>query len=235
MADVKKAKAKKTAQAKRVRKERRFSPEPTYASRASIAGGMLGALALGAGVYGQWLRDDPRAIAPYLFGAGAIALGAALWFGDAGALPLRVGDAGLAIEKGTELTRLAWCDLQRVFTERGELVAQGKELTLRIPVAAHRTAVAWILSEGTKRVPAAMDVKRASLIGLPEIKETDGEFVVIEGLQIAGRHCAASGKPISFERDARLCPVCGQVYLKDQVPKKCLTCDNELGPKAIEA
>jgi predicted RNA-binding Zn-ribbon protein involved in translation (DUF1610 family) len=121
-----------------------------------------------------------------------------------------------------------------VFTERGELVAEGKEVTLRIPVAAHRTAVAWILSEGTKRVPAAMDVKRSSLVGLPEIKDSDGEFVVIEGLQIAGRHCAATGKPISFERDARLCPVCGQVYLKDQVPKKCVTCDNELGPKAIE-
>jgi len=234
MAEVKKAKGKKAAQAKRVRKERRFSPEPTYASRASITGGMAGALTLGAGVYSQWISENPRAIAPYLFGAGAVVLGAALWFGDAGALPLRVGDAGLAIEKGTELTRLAWCDLERVFTERGELVLQGKELTLRVPIAAHRMAVAWILSEGTKRVPAAMDVKRASLVGLPEIKDTDGEFVVIEGLQIAGRHCAASGKPISFERDARLCPVCGQVYLKDQVPKKCVTCDQELGPKAIE-
>jgi hypothetical protein len=234
MADVKKAKTKKTAQAKRVRKERRFAPEPTYASRASIAGGMLGALALGAGVYGQWVRDDPRAVAPYLFGAGAVVLGAALWFGDAGALPLRVGDAGLVIEKGTELTRLAWCDIKRVFTERGELVAQGKDITLRIPVAAHRTAVAWILSEGTKRVPVVMDVKRSSLVGLPEIKETDGELVPIEGLQIAGRHCAATGKPISFERDARLCPVCGQVYLKDEVPKKCVTCENELGSRALE-
>jgi hypothetical protein len=234
MADVKKAKVKKAAQAKRVRKERRFVPEPTYASRASILGGMLGALGLGAGAYGQWIREEPRVIAPYLFGAGAVALGAALWFGDAGALPLRVGDAGVAIEKGTDLIRLAWCDIERVFTERGELVAQGKELTLRIPVAAQRLAIAWILSEGTKRVPAAMDVKRASLAGLPELKDTDGELVVIEGLQIAGRHCAATGKPIPFERDARLCPVCGQVYLKDAVPKKCVTCDQDLGAKAIE-
>jgi len=234
MADVKKAKGKKAAQAKRVRKERRFSPEPTYASRASIVAGMVGALGLGAGMYSQWLSDHPRAIAPYIFGAGAVALGAALWFGDVGALPLRVGDAGIAIEKGTDLLRLAWCDISRLFSERGELVAQGKELTLRIPIAAHRTAVAWILSEGTKRVPSAMDVKRASLVGLPELKDSDGEFIAIEGLQIAGRHCAASGKPISFERDARLCPVCGQVYLKDQVPKKCVTCDNELGSKAIE-
>jgi len=234
MADVKKAKPKKQAQAKRIRKERRFLPEPTYASRASIGGGMLGALVLGAGVYSQWLSDNPRAIAPYLFGVGAIGLGAALWFGDAGALPLRVGDAGIAIEKGTEVVRLAWCDLERVFSERGELVAKGKELTLRIPIAAHRTAVAWILSEGTKRMPAVMDVKRQSLAELPEPKENDGEFVVIDGLQVAGRHCAASGKPVSFERDARLCPNCGQVYLKDQVPAKCVTCDAVLGSRALE-
>jgi len=234
MADVKKAKVKKQAQAKRVRKERRFLPEPTYASRASIGGGMLGALILGAGVYSQWLSENPRAIAPYLFGVGAISLGAALWFGDAGALPVRVGEAGIGIEKGNDLVRLAWCDLERVFTERGELVAKGKELTLRIPIAAHRTAVAWVLSEGTKRIPAVMDVKRQSLSGLPDPKDKDGEFVVIEGVQVTGRHCAASGKPISFERDARLCPNCGQVYLKDQVPAKCVTCEAALGSKAIE-
>jgi len=234
MADVKKAKVKKQAQAKRVRKERRFLPEPTYASRASIGGGMLGALILGAGVYGQWLSENPRAFAPYLFGVGAISLGAALWFGDAGALPVRVGEAGIGIEKGSELIRLAWCDLERVFTERAELVAKSKELTLRIPIAAHRTAVAWILSEGTKRVPTVMDVKRQSLAGLPEPKDSDGDSVEIEGLQITGRHCAASDKPVSFERDARLCPNCGQVYLKDHVPPKCVTCEAPLGTKAIE-
>jgi len=234
MADVKKAKVKKQAQAKRVRKERRFLPEPTYASRASIGGGMLGALILGAGVYSQWLSENPRAIAPYLFGVGALGLGAALWFGDAGALPVRVGDAGIGIEKGSELVRLVWCDIERVFTESGELVAKGKELTLRIPIAAHRAAVAWILSEGTKRVPAVMDVKRQSLVALPDPKESDAELVAIDGLQIAGRHCAVSDKPISFERDARLCPSCGQVYLKDQVPAKCVTCEAPLGEKAVE-
>ena len=235
MADVKKAKAKKQAHAKRIRKERRFLPEPTYASRASIGGGMLGALILGAGVYSQWLSDNPRAIAPVLFGVGAVSLGAALWFGDAGALPVRVGDAGIALEKASdELIRLAWCDLERVYTERGELVAKGKDVTLRIPIAAQRTAVAWILSEGTKRVPAIMDVKRQSLAGLPEPKDNDGEFVVIDGLQIAGRHCAASGKPVSFERDARLCPNCGQVYLRDHVPGQCLTCQARLGAEAVE-
>lgn len=234
MADVKKAKPKRQAQAKRVRKERRFLPEATYASRASIAGGMLSALVLGAGVYGQWLRDEPRVIAPYLFAAGAVGLGAALWFGDAGAVPVRVGDAGVAIEKGSELSRLPWCDIERISTDGGELVLQGEELTLRVPIAAHRLAVAWILSEGTKRLPAIMDVKRQSLVGLPDPIAKDSELVPIDGLQIAGRHCAQSGKPVAFERDARLCPVCGQVYLKGEVPPKCLTCESPLGSSALE-
>src|SRR4029077_18452233 len=106
--------------------------------------------------------------------------------GDAGALPVRVGDAGIGVEKGNDLVRLAWCDIERVFTERADLVAKGKELTLRIPIAAHRTAVAWILSEGTKRVPTIMDVKRQSLQGLPEPKDNDGESREIEGVQVAG-------------------------------------------------
>jgi hypothetical protein len=195
---------------------------------------MAGALALGAGVWGQWISETPHAFAPYLFGGGAIALGASLWFGDAGAVPVRIGDAGIALERGTELTRLAWCDLETVEVVGKQLVAKGKSSTFNIPLAAQPKAVAWILSEGTRRVPEAMNVKKSDLTGLPEPKELDGELVTLEGVQVAGRHCAASGKPIAFERDARLCPNCAQVYLKDSVPKKCVTCERDLGTGAIE-
>jgi hypothetical protein len=228
------AETKKKKKAKRERKERRFSPEQTYSSGAAVAGGMAGALALGAGVWGQWISETPHAFAPYLFGGGAIALGASLWFGDAGAVPVRIGDAGIALERGTELTRLAWCDLETVEVVGKQLVAKGKSSTFNIPLAAQPKAVAWILSEGTRRVPEAMNVKKSDLTGLPEPKELDGELVTLEGVQVAGRHCAASGKPIAFERDARLCPNCAQVYLKDSVPKKCVTCERDLGTGAIE-
>ncbi|HEX6765699.1 MAG TPA: hypothetical protein VF103_09485, partial [Polyangiaceae bacterium] len=79
------------------------------------------------------------------------------------------------------------------------------------------------------------DVKRNAVAGLPEPSENDGEVLTMEPLQVAGRHCASSGRPISFERDARLCPQCCQVYLKDEVPKKCVTCEAELGEKAVRA
>jgi hypothetical protein len=230
MADTKK----KKKSAKRERKERRFSPEQTYSSGAAVAAGMLGALAAGAGVWGQWISETPHGYAPYLFGGGAIALGASLWFGDAGAVPVRVGDAGIALERGTELTRLAWCDIETIEVAGKQLLAKGKSLTFTIPVAAQPRAVAWILAEGTKRVPDAMNVKKSDLTGLPEPRDLDGELVPLEGVQVAGRHCAATDKPIAFERDARLCPNCAQVYLKDNVPKKCLTCERELGSAALE-
>lgn len=225
---------KKKKSAKRERKERRFSPEQTYSSGAAVAAGMAGSLAAGAGVWGQWIMETPPPYAPYLFGGGAIALGASLWFGDAGAVPVRIGDAGIALERGAELTRLAWCDLETIEVSGKQLVAKGKSVTFTIPVAAHPRAVAWILAEGTKRVPEAMNVKKSELSGLPEPRDGDGELVALEGVQIAGRQCAATGKTIAFERDARLCPNCAQVYLKDSVPKKCVTCQRDLGSSALE-
>lgn len=228
------AETKKKKKAKRERKERRFTPEQTYSSGAAVAAGMLGALATGAGVWGQWISENPPGYAPYLFGGGALVLGGALWFGDAGAVPVRIGDAGIALERGTELTRVAWCDLETVEVAGKQLLAKGQGVTFSIPIAAHPKAVAWILAEGTRRVPDAMNVKQSELAGLPAPKDLDGELVTLEGVQVAGKHCAASDKPISFERDARLCPNCAQVYLKDQVPKKCVTCERELGAAAIE-
>jgi len=225
---------KKKKKAKRERKERRFTPEQTYSSGAAVAGGMLGALATGAGVWGQWITETPYSYAPFLFGGGALALGASLWFGDAGAVPVRIGDAGLALERGTELTRLAWCDLETIEVVNKQLVAKGKSATFTIPIAAHPKAVAWILAEGTRRVPDVMNVKQSELANLPEPRELDGELVPVEGVQVAGKHCAATDKPIAFERDARLCPNCAQVYSKDAVPKKCVTCERDLGASAIE-
>lgn len=228
------AETKKKKKAKRERKERRFSPEQTYSSSSAVAVGMVGALAAGAGVWGQWISENPHGYAPFLFGGGAVALGAALWFGDAGAVPVRIGDAGIALERGSELTRLAWCDLETIEVVGKQLMARGKNVSFGIPIAAQPKAVAWILAEATRRVPDVMNVKQSELKTLPEPKDLDGELVPLEGVQVAGRHCAASDKTIAFERDARLCPNCAQVYLKDEVPKKCVTCERDLGASAIE-
>lgn len=229
---VAKKSKKKRAAAKRERRERRFAPETTYASRVTTAAGMLGALALGAGVYAEWVRDQPRPFAPYLVAAGALVMGGALWRAGDEVRHVRVGDIGVALEKGGELVRLLWCDLERVSIDGGKLVARGKSTTISFPIDAHPKASAWLVTEAGRRVPDVVSASRAEIdkLGLPS--EKDGELVTIEELQITGRHCRATDKPIAFERDARLCPTCCETYLKDHVPRSCATCGSELGDRA---
>ncbi|HTQ06529.1 MAG TPA: hypothetical protein VMI54_21865 [Polyangiaceae bacterium] len=234
MAEVQGSKKKKKKSSKRTRKEHRYVGEQTYASKVAVGVGALGAALLGAGAYDRWIFDNPHAYAVYLVGIGACALVGAVSLGDLGTLPVRVGDLGIAIERGSELERIGWCDLKRVYADKGKLFLEGKESTSSITIAAHPKAVARILAEGTRRVPEAMDVKRGAIEGLPSPREDDGEVLTVEAPQVAGRSCAASGKTIAFERDARLCPQCGEVYLKDRVPKKCLTCGTDLGERALE-
>jgi hypothetical protein len=235
MAEVQgKKKKKKSGAQKRSRKERRFVGEQTYASKVAVGAGMLGSACLGAGVYARWVAENPMAAAPYLIGAGAVVLGGSLVFGDLGTLPVRVGDIGVAVERGREVERIVWCDLERVYAEGGRLILKGKENSFTITIAAQPKAVARILAEGTRRVPEIMDVKRDAVEALPSPQDNDSEVLTVEAVQVAGRSCAESGKTIAFERDARLCPQCCQVYLKDRVPKKCLTCKAELGERATE-
>jgi hypothetical protein len=219
---------------KRERKERRFAPEETYASRITVYVGMLGALLLGAGVYAEWIREEPRHYGPYLVGVGILLFTGSLWKGVADVGKVRIGDGGVALERNSDLARILWCDIERVSIDAGQVVVKGKETTLSFPLEAHPKATSWLVTEGGRRVPDVISVKRAEIEKLPEPKEFDGEILDVEELQVAGRHCRASGKPIAFERDARLCPMCGESYLKDQVPKKCLTCQAELGARARE-
>ena len=90
------------------------------------------------------------------------------------------------------------------------------------------TAIAFA-QEGARIVDAVVVASGGSGDIIPVL-----ELVALEGVQVAGRHCAATEKTIAFERDARLCPNCAQVYLKDNVPKTCVTCERDLGSAAIE-
>jgi hypothetical protein len=226
---------KKKKKATRARTERRFLPVATHTSWLAAGLGMAGSLALGAGVWGQWLMENPPRYAPYLVTIGVAGLGTGLWLGSATTFPVRAGDAGIAIERGSEVTRLLWCDIEALEVSSGSLVAKSPGLTLSIPVGAHPAAVSFIVTEAQRRLPKILKGDEASWQALVTAAEPGGEETPITGDQVAGRRCAVTKKIISFERDARLCQNCGQVYHKDNVPQKCLTCEAELAGKTAQA
>jgi len=226
---------KKKKKAARARTERRFLPEATHTSWLAAGLGMAGSLALGAGVWGQWMTEAPPKFAPYLVTVGVAGLGSGLWLGSASTFPVRVGDAGIAIERGSEITRVLWCDIESLQIERGNLLAKTAALTLSIPVGAHPKAIAFIVAEAERRLPKILKGDEAARKALPAVTDPDSEEAPIMGDQVAGRRCAVTNKIISFERDARLCPNCAQVYNKDNVPQKCVTCDADLAGRTAQA
>ena len=133
------------------------------------------------------------------------------------------------------MQRLAWCDIRTISVQKRNLLIRGPELTLSIPIGAQPKAIAWILSEGIRRLPDIIDVRPSFVDSLPEPRKQDGDLRLVGEVQVTGRRCAASNKLITFERDARLCPNCGQVYHKNHVPETCETCEEPLGANALAA
>jgi hypothetical protein len=153
--------------------------------------------------------------------------------GNTGIYPVRVGDAGIAIERGADVSRVAWYDLKSLRFDRKDLIVEGSTTTLKIPTAAHPKAAALAVLEAERRVPKAVKVSDTDRKALPTVGDREGTAVAADGVQVAGNRCAASDTLISFERDARLCPNCGQSYHRDHVPKQCITCDIALTGRAL--
>jgi hypothetical protein len=212
------------------RSERRFEPRSSPTAVLSVLLLSVAAVLVGAGTYGQFLRDEtlgPHKSAPWLLAGGAaLLLGVAL-FGQRLAQPVRVGDAGVGVEKGpNELERIGWYEIKRILLSDRAVTVQGNATSITLPLPAHRDAAARLLAEARSRIPAKVEGTPSA--DLEKIDERAGEVVALEPPQVAGLKCASSGKLIAFEKDARLCGRCGEVYHKDSVPKRCQTCDARL-------
>ena len=223
------AKLSKKKGAKRGRSERRFEPRSTANPLAVKLGGALGALAMGAGTYGQFgpamhtPPDDPIKYATWILAGGAALLGAAIWLGTSGEPTLRVGDPGIAVEK-SGLRRIAWHAVERVELAEGAVRATGKDdlgraLTVVASLASQPQAAAWIVKEARARVPAVVEIGEDA--ALPDALADGGELLAVDPPQVVGKHCANSGKIIAYEPDARICPKCERVYHKAHVPDAC--------------
>jgi len=241
----KKAKKERTRQ----RTERRFVPVPAVATNVVLAVGGLGSALMGAGVFGQfghaWMGSDlpPTSFAPAIIAAGSVVFGASVWLGTSAEQPLRVGAGGIALEKGKEVRRIPWYEVERVVwdPDRQSLSVRGKDdlgadASFGLTAKLMGPAIAWIVKEARLRVPDVVDVPEEAA-GLPRASREDGRLLTMDEVQVVGKRCAATNKIIAFEPDARVCPRCERVYLKQSVPDACACGGSlkELQPKVESA
>lgn len=196
---------------------------------ASVAAGLL----LGAGTYAIRWSDPPVDYGNFLVLGGLAAAGYFAFRMLTGKTVARVGDAGVAIEQGGELTRLLWCEIESVRYVEGDLVLVGAKTTLRLPSQCHTRAIRAVLAEAAQRLPQIVDVSSKLLKELPKVEGENPQPGAVESLQIAGKRCLVTKQVLTFERDARLCPNCTSVYHRDHVPETCVTCERPLGAAAL--
>jgi hypothetical protein len=193
-----------------------------------IVVGFLGAGALGVGTYGRWLSQPPSSSATPLLVVGVATAAYFAWQLSREAPVVCVGDAGVAVERGSELVRLLWCDMDRIRVDQDHLVLSGTGTTISVAESSQALAISWILKEAAERLPKLIDVTPSYADRLPKPEASNGTLGPIMSLQTTGRRCAKSRKVIRYERDARICSVCTQVYLKDNLPDECVTCGKPL-------
>ena len=184
---------------------------------------------MGAGAWGEFgslVRQglpEPFKYAPYVLALGAVLVGIAIWIGTSGEPPLRVGDGGIAVDRAG-VRRMPWYAVERVAWGEGAVRVTGKDengagMTIVASLASHPQAAAWIVKEARERVPKVVDLPPEQT--LPEVRASAGETLPMEAIQVVGKHCAASGKVIAYEPDARLCPRCERCFHKAHVPETC--------------
>lgn len=212
------------------RYERRFEARTPVLAALTVLGMSIGAVLVGAGTYGQWLRAEqlgPHPWAPYLLAGGAVALLIVAVFGQRLPKPIRVGDAGIAVEKEpSDLDRIGWFEVQRIYVDTDLMTIQASGRALSIPLTTHAAAAARAMAEAKKRIPTKIEDGAAAKIGAPD--DAAGETLPLDPPQVTGLRCRKTEKAIGFEKDARFCGACGEVYDKESVPKRCLTCDAKL-------
>lgn len=209
--------------------ERRFVATASSTTRFRNSGTAAGGFFLGAGVYAQgWMSPTPS-YAMWLLGGGALLTVAANLFRDKDGAPIRVGPQGIAVERGGEQPeRLAWCEVEKIVSEGTSIAVYGNGLRIGAGLPHHGPAAAWIIAEALGRIPKRVQVPAELRDKLPRTDKHPGTLVDGEPLQVAGRRCKASGKLVSFEDDARLCPRCAEVYHRDYDGKSCVTCEASL-------
>jgi hypothetical protein len=216
------------------RKERRFATLASFIPTQIAAIGMAGSLLLGAGCFGLWILDPAISWATYLIAVGGLGLGVALWFSAPEETAVLVGDAGIAVEDGRDIARVHWHEIQSVSVRRGVVVVEARAgKAVKFLLGANPKGAAFTFQEAVERIPSAFNVEKSVADALPKPDPKAGQLQSVVDDQVAGTTCAASKRSIQLEEDARACPRCGQIYHKDEVPDRCVSCEGELKGRAL--
>ncbi len=214
---------------KRARQERRFERRSSARGWMWLTATVVGGVLLGAGIYNQWISSTPLPYSTLIVGAGALLLGVVIVWGEFAGGALRVGDGGVTLERqGQAAWRIRWNRLKSVRIDQGKVLLKNDTGERAIRIADHPLAAAWIVKEATARVPKTVKLSEQERELLPETHGGDGELVIADKPQVTGMRCRASDKVITFERDARFCPRCGELYHGEALPPNCLTCGADL-------
>lgn len=216
------------------RLERRFAPRLEARRRAAFALGLVAAALLGAGVYGTFIAFGPvPGSGSALLGGVILAALAALWVAQSPPW-VRVGDLGVALEGSDGVTRLAWHEIVAVRVVGNQLVLAGEATSLALPLGVHGQAARHVIAEAAQRIGSRVDISSNAHDRLPKADAAEAARVPVAGFQATGKRCRASGTPIAFEADARVCKNCGAIYHARTLPEACSACGAALrAPSAL--
>ena len=179
----------------------------------------------------MFFRDDtlePIPYMPYLLVAGAAMVLGYLMFGQEGGAPVHVGMLGIGFASEDRVSRTPWCDIRKVSLKNGALRFETRGTPLTLSLAAHADAATRALDEALKRIPDRVDVDEQDVERLGPPSSSAGEQLNAEPPQVTAMKCRASGKPLTFEKDVRMCSRCAALFHKAGVPRSCIECGKKL-------
>ena len=179
----------------------------------------LGGLALGAGVYSQFVSDAAFTYAPYILATGVVFVCLYLLFGDAKGSTLHVGDMGIGFEEQGKTNHTQWYEVQGLELTPTSLRVLTEGRPLDVPLKAHALAAKRIASEALRRVPKRIELSDSALDKIGEPSSSEGERIGVDPPQVTNERCTASGKALTFEKDVRMCSRCMALYHRAGVPQ----------------
>ena len=184
--------------------------EPLATGRAYLGAvvSSLGAVALGAGVYALLMLEGRPlyAYAIYVIVLGVLAIGVASLLGPHGQV-VHVGELGVSIVVAGRAQRTAWYEIASVSLTDGELRLATKEGPLVLSLPAHRGAAAHVAREALRRIPKRVTLSDEQVRGLGDVDTK--KRIAAEPPQVTSSKCRATKKPLTIEKDVRLCARCG--------------------------